>query len=156
MRVEQNCDNLEATRRLGMRLGAAITTGNVLALIGPLGAGKTTLVRAIAEGAGVTDLRQVSSPTFVIVNEYETARRLRIHHVDAYRLRGPADLEALGFEEMPETGAVVIEWADRVADVLPTDHLTVTLTPTGPDSRRVTLDAHGASSTALASSLSAS
>jgi tRNA threonylcarbamoyl adenosine modification protein YjeE len=156
MHVELNCESLEATRQLGRRLGAALKPGVVIALFGPLGAGKTTLVRAVTEGAGVTDLRQVNSPTFVIVNEYETAGRLRIHHVDAYRLRGGGDLEALGFEEMPETGAVLIEWADRVADLLLADHLAVTLTPTGPESRRVRLEAHGATSATLLSSVTRS
>lgn len=153
MRAEVNCDSLDATRHLGLRLGAALKPGDVLGLVGPLGAGKTTLVRAIAEGAGVTDLRQVNSPTFVLVNEYETADRLRIYHIDAYRLRGGGDLEAIGFEEMPETGVVLIEWADRVADVLPTAHLTATLSPTGPESRRIMFVAEGEASKHLLTSL---
>lgn len=151
--MELECKSIEATIQFGRRLGIGLRTGHTLALVGPLGAGKTTLVRAIAEGAGVTDLRQVNSPTFVIVNEYETHSGLRIHHIDAYRLRGAGDLDALGFEEMPETGAVVIEWADRVAEVLPADHLVITLTPTGSESRHLALEPHGQTAEHLASSV---
>ena len=120
--------DLAATDAIGRRLGAVLRGGDVLALIGPLGSGKTTLVKALAAGAGVADLRQVNSPTFVIVNEYDTAppaEPLRIFHIDAYRLRGGDDLAALGFEEMPARGAVVIEWADRVAETLPAERLTI-------------------------------
>ncbi len=153
--IEWNCDTLDATRQAGLRLGASLTCGDVVALVGPLGSGKTTLTRAVAEGAGVEDLRQVNSPTFVIVNEYMTRTGLRIHHIDAYRLRDGADLEALGFEEMPETGAVILEWADRVEAVLPPDRLTLTLRPTGSTSRRLTLQSNGRRATRLLNASSA-
>lgn len=150
-----DASDLDATRRIGVGLGAALRPGYVVALIGPLGSGKTTLVKAVAEGAGVADQRQVNSPTFVIVNEYEGTAGppielpLRIYHIDAYRLRGGADLEALGFDEMCANGAVLIEWADRVADVLPDDHLTVTIEPTGDTQRRFRCSAGGPDSRAL-------
>ena len=116
------------TERFGRRLGAALRAGDLLALVGPLGSGKTTLVRYVAAGAGVADLRQVNSPTFVIVNEYDAATAggpLRLYHVDAYRLRGGEDLAALGFDEMLARGAVLVEWADRVSDILPSARLTI-------------------------------
>lgn len=139
-------DSAEATHEIGRRLGAVLAVGDVVALVGPLGAGKTRLVKGIADGAGVRDLRAVNSPTFVIVNQYEAASaggRLCIHHVDTYRLRDGGDLEALGFDEMCAGGAVVIEWADRVADILPPDVLTITIEPTGDDTRVLRAEASG-------------
>lgn len=132
--------HVEATVALGRRLGEALGTGDVIGLIGPLGAGKTVFVKGVAAGAGVADQRQVNSPTFVIVNEYDadgSSGALRIHHVDAYRLHGPGDLDALGFDEMCQGGAVVIEWADRVIDLLPPDRLTLELEPVDDHRRRV-------------------
>ena len=136
------CRGVAATQDRGRRLGAALRPGDVVALIGPLGSGKTTLVKGVAAGAGVADLRQVNSPTFVIVNEYEGAGSdpLRIYHIDTYRLRGPDDLEAIGFDEMCRTGAVLVEWADRVADLLPEDRLTIRLAAVDDETRR--LDCH--------------
>ncbi len=137
--------DLEGTRRIGQRLGAGLRIGDLLALIGPLGSGKTTLVKGIASGAGVADARQVNSPTFVIVNEYETSLSPtpRIYHVDAYRLRGGGDLESLGFEEMLSLGAVIIEWADRVEDILPPQRLTITIEPMDENRRRFDCAASG-------------
>ena len=111
-------------------------------LIGPLGAGKTQLVKGIAAGNGQTDPTQVTSPSFVLVKEYPGRRYL--YHVDAYRLKGGHDLDALGLDEMisPES-AVVIEWADRVEDALPEDRLTIRIEPTGDTSRSFVLDAGG-------------
>ncbi len=138
--------DLSDTQDWGRRLGSRLTTGLVIALIGPLGSGKTTLVKSVAAGAGVADARAVNSPTFVLVNEYEAARAdetLHIYHIDTYRLRGSGDLEALGFEEMRERGAVLIEWADRVLDVLPEDRLTVRIEPIGEYRRRFICQAGG-------------
>lgn len=157
-------DGLESTHRIGRRLGAALQAGQVIALIGPLGAGKTTLVKGIADGAGVADLYAVNSPTFVIVNEYEaasgairgaaSAEMLRIYHVDAYRLRGGTDLDALGFDEMCSSGAVIVEWADRVEEVLPADRLEIHIEPTGETSRRFSCRGFGEATAALVGALS--
>jgi tRNA threonylcarbamoyladenosine biosynthesis protein TsaE len=139
-------DNLEATQRLGRALGAALRIGDAVALIGPLGSGKTTLVKAVAVGAGVTDPGRVNSPTFVIVNEYDAGpadSSLRLYHIDAYRLRGGPDLEALGFDEMVTLGTVLIEWADRVPESLPSDRLTIVIEPAGEQQRRFTFEAGG-------------
>lgn len=139
-------ENLEATDRIGRRLGAALACGQVIALIGPLGSGKTMLVKGMAGGAGVNDLRQVNSPTFVMVNEYDgysSGPDLRIFHIDAYRLSGSDDLEALGFDEMCVRGAVVIEWADRVSELLPTDVLTIEIEPVDDHRRRLQCTAAG-------------
>lgn len=145
-RVIIESSSVEDTQRIGRELGRALAVGDVLALIGQLGAGKTALVQGIAAGAGVADRRQVNSPTFVIVNEYdagEPGRELRLFHIDAYRLRGADDLAALGFDEMPERGAVLVEWADRVREVLPPTALIVTIEATGPTQRRLTCETAG-------------
>src|SRR4051812_34934083 len=88
--------DLDATVALGRRLGALLFPGAVVALVGELGAGKTHLARAIAEGLGIPDSRAVTSPTFVLMQEYPA--RLTIYHFDAYRLAGTADFDALGVE----------------------------------------------------------
>ncbi|HEY3244150.1 MAG TPA: tRNA (adenosine(37)-N6)-threonylcarbamoyltransferase complex ATPase subunit type 1 TsaE [Phycisphaerae bacterium] len=127
-------DNEEQTRELGRRIGAALRGGEVLALIGPLGAGKTRLAKGIVEGAGAAVAEQVTSPTFVLMNEY--VGRVRIHHIDAYRLRGPDELVDLGIEEMFRGGAtVLLEWADRVPSVLPDERLTIDVRVAGPNLR---------------------
>src|SRR5689334_21452198 len=107
--------DLAATTALGIRLAAVLEPGDVIALIGELGAGKTHLVRAIAEGLGIADSRVVNSPTFVLLQEY--AARLPIYHLDAYRLSGAGDLFDLGIHETFERGGVtLVEWADRAFD----------------------------------------
>lgn len=107
------------TLAAGVRIGAAAIGRDVFALTGPLGAGKTHFVKGLAGGLIVPADQVVVSPTFVLVREY--AGRLRIYHVDAYRLRHAEELAALGFDEMlADDGAVVaIEWADHVAELLP-------------------------------------
>jgi len=145
-------DSIAGTQEIGRRLGAALAPGHVVALIGPLGSGKTTLVKGIADGAGVADPRQVNSPTFVIVNEYQgraATGPLHIYHIDAYRLRGSADLDAIGFEEMLNQGAILLEWADRVAEVLPEDHLAIALHPLAEHRRQLHLTARGPKGQAL-------
>jgi tRNA threonylcarbamoyladenosine biosynthesis protein TsaE len=134
--------DLAATEALGRRLGALLFPGAVVALVGPLGAGKTHLARAIALGAGVPDGRVVTSPTFVLIQEYRG--RLPVYHFDAYRLRGEGEFFDLGAHEYLEgDGVCLVEWADRVPGCLPSDHLRVTLEVTGESSRRATFEARG-------------
>ncbi|HUW81323.1 MAG TPA: tRNA (adenosine(37)-N6)-threonylcarbamoyltransferase complex ATPase subunit type 1 TsaE [Phycisphaerae bacterium] len=135
--------SVEQTLAIGRGLGAALQNGDVLALIGPLGAGKTQLVKGIAAGLGVIDLRKVNSPTFVLVNEYQG--RLHLYHIDVYRLRHGSELQALGFDEMclASDAAVVIEWADRVEDVLPDNYVGIHLHVAGADRRELVLEANG-------------
>jgi tRNA threonylcarbamoyladenosine biosynthesis protein TsaE len=118
--------DLAATEAFGRRLGQALYAGAVVALMGPLGAGKTQLVRAIALGLDIADSRVVSSPTFVLIQEYSA--RLPIYHFDAYRLHGAAELFDLGVHEyFEDKGVCLVEWADRALACLPADHLRVTL-----------------------------
>ena len=134
--------DLEATAAFGRRLGALLFPGAVVALVGPLGAGKTHLVRAVAEGLGIADSRAVSSPTFVLIQEYDA--RLPVYHFDAYRLRGPAEFFDLGAHEYFEgRGVCLVEWADRVEACLPAEHLRITIDVTGETSRRFTLEGFG-------------
>src|SRR5688572_22301747 len=100
-----------ATQRLGRLLAGSLQMGDLIALDGPLGAGKTTLVRALVEELG-GDPVEVSSPTFTLLNRYDA--RLPVVHVDAYRLQGPGALAGLGFDELAEDGIGIVEWADRV------------------------------------------
>jgi tRNA threonylcarbamoyladenosine biosynthesis protein TsaE len=134
--------DLNATQSLGHRLAALLFPGAVVALVGPLGAGKTQLVRAVAEGLGITGSRVVTSPTFVLIQEYEA--RLPIYHFDAYRLRSPAEFFDLGAHEyLQGSGVCFIEWADRVAPLLPGELLHVTIEVTGETSRRFLIESHG-------------
>ncbi len=130
------------TEAFGRRLAGLLFPGAVVALVGPLGAGKTHLVRAVAEGLGIADPRQVSSPTFVLIQEYDA--RLPIYHFDAYRLRAEADFADLGVHEYFQAGGVcLVEWADKVPHCLPADHLQITLAVSGPESRRLKLVGRG-------------
>lgn len=145
----QTC-SAHGTRRVGVALGRLLSGGEVLALCGNLGAGKTTLVQGIAVGLGL-DVR-VTSPTFTLINEYGApSNRCRLLHADTYRLAEPAaEAEMLGdlFDEEP-TAVVAVEWAERVAALLPPDHLRVELSIDDATTRTLRLTATGVESAAL-------
>jgi len=111
----------EQTIAFGRALGSQLRGGEVVAIVGPLGSGKTHLIKGIAIGAGAQDDKEVNSPTFVIVNQYEG--RLDIYHIDAYRLDSVGEFEMLGFDDLcyPES-VVLIEWADKVEAALQDTH----------------------------------
>ena len=135
-------DSVEATHDFGVRLAERVRPGDVIALVGELGAGKTQLVKGIARGLGVADDRRVTSPTFVLIHEY--AGRIPIFHADAYRLHSARELADVGIEEDYTAGGLtVIEWADRVAGVLPESYLRIEIEITGESARRFTLTAVG-------------
>lgn len=132
--LELELANEAETDRLGAAFARALTPGLIVALAGNLGAGKTRFVRAVAAGLGA-DARLVSSPTFVLIHEYEG--HFPIFHVDAYRLKDAGEFFELGGEELfASDGVCFIEWADRIASALPADHLRIEIEPTGETSRR--------------------
>ena len=134
------------TERLGRALAEVLVEGSVVALSGPLGAGKTRLVQAIAAASGV-DRRDVVSPTFVLVHEYHGSRP--IYHLDAYRLRDDDEFLQLGADEyFPPPNLVFIEWAERVAGCLPADRVEITIAALDGDERRFEIDGLGARSAA--------
>jgi tRNA threonylcarbamoyladenosine biosynthesis protein TsaE len=111
-------NSAEETMELGRSIGKQLRGGEVIALTGPLGSGKTYLTKGIAEGAGAEKENvSVNSPTFVLVNEY--SGRLDIYHIDAYRLQSIREFEMTGFDDFCHPGSVVlIEWADKVEPAL--------------------------------------
>jgi len=131
----------EQTARIGRSLGKLLEPGDVVALIGILGAGKTCLTRGVAQGIGA-DPETVTSPTFVLINEYEGG--IPLYHFDVYRLSGADDMYALGSDEyFSGGGACLVEWADRVEECLPEEHLRVVITVSGASCRVIRLEARG-------------
>ena len=117
-KIEVTSNSVDQTIRLGEAIGKSVKGGEVIALIGELGTGKTHLIKGIAQGFTAGELNSntnelVTSPTFTLIQEYPG--RLTLYHIDAYRLEDARQLEALGFDELCEAdGVIVVEWADRV------------------------------------------
>ena len=138
-RTVQQSESVEETEAIAAALAADLSVGDCVALHGELGAGKTQFVRGLVKGVG-GPVRAVSSPTFVLLNIYPGGR-LTVYHLDAYRVGGAADVEAVGFSELLEQGGlVVVEWAERVQELLPPACVAVTIEPTGGHSRRIVID----------------
>jgi tRNA threonylcarbamoyladenosine biosynthesis protein TsaE len=129
------------TRRVGIRLGTILKSGDVICLEGDLGSGKTTLVQGMAAGWGSLD--RVTSPTFVLLNLYRRLDGGQFHHLDAYRLKDSGEARDLDLESYIETGPMVVEWAERIRSALPTDHLWVTLRMVDIDQRDLIFSARG-------------
>ena len=131
-------DSPERTEAFAADLAESLCGGEVIALHGDLGAGKTRFVRGLLRGLGGSE-RAVSSPTFVLLNVYPGGR-LTVYHLDAYRVSGSDDFEAIGFSELLEQGGVVVvEWAERVEALLPRERVDVRIEHLGEDRRRLTL-----------------
>lgn len=114
------------TERVGALLGALLVPGDVICLYGDLGAGKTCFARGVARGLGVEEV--VTSPTFTLINEYKG--RLPIYHMDSYRLEGINDVEDIGYEEyFYGEGVTLLEWPERIKEILPSERLNVYITP---------------------------
>ena len=131
----------EQTRRVGMRLGGALQAGNIICLQGDLGAGKTTFVQGIAHGWGAVD--EVSSPTFILVNAYRRADRKQLHHMDAYRLDSTPEAEELDLDSMLAEGALIVEWPERMAELIPTERLWIDFEHIDEEERKMKFKASG-------------
>lgn len=132
----------EQTRRVGMRLGSLLQRGDVVCLQGELGAGKTTLVQGVAQGWGSLD--PVSSPTFIIVNHYRRPDDEHLFHMDAYRLDSAPEAEELDLDEMLTQGSLLVEWPERIQDILPDTHIWITLEYVAEENRQMVIRTSGA------------
>lgn len=137
------------TRRAGMRLGTLLKPGDVVCLIGQLGSGKTTLSQGISAGWGSLD--QVTSPTFVLLNVYRHPGGGQLFHLDAYRLNNSIEAEELDIEALIHQGPMVIEWADRIEEALPSERLWVSLYMIDESQRDFVITAQGSRSRELLS-----
>ena len=127
------------TEAIASDLARTLRGGECIALDGELGAGKTQFVRGLLKGLG-GEARSVSSPTFVLLNVYETGR-LKVFHLDAYRVHGAQDFETIGFAELLEQGGVVVvEWAARVRELLPENRISIRIEHVDDHTRRITVE----------------
>jgi tRNA threonylcarbamoyladenosine biosynthesis protein TsaE len=134
------CNNLEDTERFGLALGRLLKPSDVICLNGDLGAGKTTLTKSIGKGMGIEDY--ITSPTFNIINEYYSD--INLYHFDTYRLENIEDVEYLGFDEyFYGDGVCIIEWADRIKDLLPDEYLEINIKRIDEEKRQIELIAFG-------------
>ncbi len=131
----------EQTRRLGMRLGALLHTGDLICLQGELGAGKTTFVQGMAQGWGALDA--VSSPTFVLVNAYRRPDSSQLFHFDAYRVDSLREAEELDLDNLLSQGPLVVEWPERVESCLPAERLWAWLEYESEEHRAMRFSAFG-------------
>ncbi len=132
----------DETQKLGKTIGNWIEHPLVIGLIGDLGSGKTAFVQGLAEGLDVPGTYYITSPTFTLINEYPG--RLPLFHIDLYRLDGICDLEDIGLDELLyEQAVIAIEWAEKMSDDLPADHLTITFEIAADDCRKISLIAYG-------------
>ena len=132
-------NSVEKTLEIGKKIGELLEPEKVVCFTGPLGSGKTTLIKGIAAGLGAASPSRVNSPTFVMVNEYQG--RLAIFHIDAYRINSIAEFVALGFEEfIGHDSVVLIEWADKVAPALKSlDCINIQMRHNGSESRIISV-----------------
>jgi tRNA threonylcarbamoyladenosine biosynthesis protein TsaE len=132
----------EQTQRLGVRLGELTHPGDLYCLSGDLGSGKTTLAKGIARGWGAMD--RVTSPTFVLINEYRRADTARLLHFDAYRLEGSVDAAFIGLTDLFDSNApILVEWPERVEGLLPAKLLWIQLTWIDDSRRNLQFEARG-------------
>lgn len=131
----------EETRDIGNRLGHLLEPGDLICLQGELGAGKTTLVQGLAEGWGSQD--EVTSPTFVLVNEYRRSNSARLFHMDAYRLEGEREAAELDIDRLLTEGALIVEWPERIWSALPAGELRVHLEFVTEKQRQLKFKANG-------------
>lgn len=132
----------EETIKLGEKFANGFKPGDIIALIGELGSGKTTLVKGIAKGLGVKSYRYVNSPSFVIIKEYKG--KISLYHFDIFRLNAAKDLDGLGYEGyFYGDGICVIEWADKIKKLLPKKYIEVKIKIIGENRREIIVCSRG-------------
>jgi len=131
----------EQTRHIGASLGKSLQHGDMICLQGDLGAGKTTFVQGVAQGWGSLD--SVSSPTFIIVNEYRRDDGKRLFHMDAYRLDSAPEAEEIDLDSMLADGALLLEWPERVDGLVPVDNLWISIAHSVDEQREILFKACG-------------
>jgi tRNA threonylcarbamoyladenosine biosynthesis protein TsaE len=135
-------DSRERTLEIGRLIGAILERGDIVALIGELGSGKTCLTQGLAKGMDVAENVPVVSPTFTLINEYPG--KIPLFHLDVYRLSGPRDLEDMGYEEVFYGGGIiVIEWAEKIQDILPAKTLFILMRYIDENTREMILEGPG-------------
>lgn len=137
----------EQTRRIGIRLGGLIKAGDVICLEGNLGSGKTTFVQGLTQGWGSLD--PVTSPSYVIVNQYRHPDEGILFHADAYRLESLRDAEMLDLDLMLRNGVLVIEWADKIKEILPEENLWIKMKWISAEQRYMHISGNGSRHEAL-------
>lgn len=134
--------NQEETIKLGQKLGEVLEPGSIIALIGDLGTGKTTFAKGVMQGLGGSDDDEVTSPSFILVNQYQG--RLPVYHLDLYRLQEERELADLGWEEFAfSPGITLIEWAEKIIPFLPPEFIEVNFQWVDQKSRELTFVGHG-------------
>ena len=129
----------EETIQLAEQLARGLQKGDVLALYGDLGSGKTTFTKGIGRGLGVKDVRHINSPTFVLIKEYEA--RIPMYHLDLYRLDNLGDIEDIAIGEyIYGDGVAIVEWAEKIGDILPERHIAVKFTIKGDEEREIEIE----------------
>ncbi len=136
--IELFSKSTEETFEIGRALGQTARKGDIIALTGELGTGKTCLTQGIAKGLDVPPVYSVTSPTFTLINEYPG--RLRLYHFDVYRLSGAPDIEEMGYEDyFYGSGVAVIEWAEKISELLPQESIVVELAHINENTRKILL-----------------
>ena len=141
-------ESLEETQLLGRKIGASISAGTVICLTGDLGSGKTSFVQGLAMGLEVSDDYYITSPTYVLINEYPG--RYPLFHVDLYRIEDPVDFEDIGlYEILRGKGVVVVEWADKLSKDFLAEYLAIHFEILNDESRKLTISANALEVSAL-------
>lgn len=136
-------NNPEQTKRLGTRLGKLLQAGDIICLSGDMGAGKTVFSSGIGEGWGATS--PLTSPTYNLVHEHKRkADKVRLYHLDCYRLNSVDEADSIGLDDILESdGVVIFEWAERIEDILPENYLWIDIKVTDPLRRNFIMEAEG-------------
>ena len=141
--MEFNTKSPKDTIDVGKKIGKLLKEGDVVALIGDLGAGKTVISKGLCSGLGVEE-DYITSPTYTIINQYDG--KIPVYHIDLYRLKNSSELYNLGWDEyIYGHGTCIIEWADKAGEMLPEEYLTINIEVTGKNNRKITLQAKGES-----------